>query len=609
MFKTKKKNTFFGKVIGAVIASAALSLICGSTAMAAVTAEKENNDTYEKATEFVVGDGATGTLSAESDKDWYKFTLSQASSVTVSFEFSEENSGAYKDKVTLFNDNQTVTYFSDNFPGINGEQETEKYNLAPGTYYLMVSNYSFGYGHPYTVNVTATAVAGTTTEVEKNDTSANANAISLDTQEFGQLSSQNDIDWYKFEVKNPGRISVTFAHDCYEVFGNSWKLNLYADAEGQTLYYTKTYDSNGKEAVTSDDYYVAAGTYYISVEKEWAYTPKRYYFTVNYKDSDTVNGEKENNDTSATANVISTGVKYVGNLSTDKDADWYAFTLVGAEDVSVEFKSNYGFSGTHWNVTLYSFTKTELFTKSVTSSGYASDAQNLPAGTYYVRVCRTEKEGTYTPASYNLTINSNKPDYSYPGKDCVFVNIGGKDYWYENGYRQGTYYDPNGVVGDGTIRGREIYDPRTDGWYWLDACYEGAKATGKEVWMPYIYQDEAKWNLDQMTKIANESDPGMAQCVLNAMLNHSGKWVRYDQNGRMLKGWVTIEGALADLYPDQKGNRYYYDTRTGLMAKGLVTFSDGSTFFFDEITGAMRTGDITINGVLRHFNEGTGKME
>ncbi len=163
----------------------------------------------------------------------------------------------------------------------------------------------------------------------------------------------------------------------------------------------------------------------------------------------------------------------------------------------------------------------------------------------------------------------------------------GNDYWYENGIRQGTVNDPNGVWGDGTNRGREIYDPVSDGWYWLDSIYDGAKASGKEVWMPYIYQNEDEWDDETIRNIANESDPGMADCVYNAIKNKSGKWVRYDPNGMMIKGWVTIEGQYADCYPDQAGNTYYYDTRTGLMAKGEVTI-DGQKHYFDEVTGALK---------------------
>ena len=73
---------------------------------------------------------------------------------------------------------------------------------------------------------------------------------------------------------------------------------------------------------------------------------------------------------------------------------------------------------------------------------------------------------------------------------------------------------------------------------------------------------------------------------INAMKNKKGKWVRYDKDGKMLKGWVTIEGDLADIYPDQAGNTYYYDSVTGIMAKGVVTLN-GVKYSFNEITGAL----------------------
>ena len=47
--------------------------------------------------------------------------------------------------------------------------------------------------------------------------------------------------------------------------------------------------------------------------------------------------------------------------------------------------------------------------------------------------------------------------------------VNGKDYWYENGVKQGT-----------TGRGKEIYDPDSDAWYWLDADQGGAKAVSKD---------------------------------------------------------------------------------------------------------------------------------
>ena len=109
--------------------------------------------------------------------------------------------------------------------------------------------------------------------------------------------------------------------------------------------------------------------------------------------------------------------------------------------------------------------------------------------------------------------------------------VNGKDYWYENGVKQGT-----------TGRGKEIYDPDSDAWYWLDANQGGAKAVSKDV-----YQE-----------------------------SNGGKWVRYDANGQMIKGWNT-----------NADGTYYFDPITGAMAKG-TTIIDGMTYYFDPATGVKR---------------------
>ena len=171
--------------------------------------------------------------------------------------------------------------------------------------------------------------------------------------------------------------------------------------------------------------------------------------------------------------------------------------------------------------------------------------------------------------------------------DLKFVlGSDGKYYWYEGGIRQGTYDDPKGVIGDGTVRGREIYDPESDGWYWLDACFDGAKACSKEVWMPYIYQNEKNWDDAEIEANANNSG-SMKQQVIEYINKGYGKWVRYDADGKMIKGWYTVEGDDEDIYPTQKGNTYYYDYQTGLMAKGWHNI-DGIDYYFDETTGVLQ---------------------
>lgn len=182
-------------------------------------------------------------------------------------------------------------------------------------------------------------------------------------------------------------------------------------------------------------------------------------------------------------------------------------------------------------------------------------------------------------------------------------------YWYENGVRQGVYGSIGNVWYDNIERGREIYDPASNGWYWLDACYDGAKAVNKEVFMPYVYSDEHNVlsDLDSVKRYALLSNKtaeivakeggevvDLSSQVYSAILAHgnngSGKWVRYDSEGKMVKGWYKVKGLDEQLYPEQIGNVYYYDRQTGLMAKGDVCI-DGINYSFDTVSGKLISGN------------------
>lgn len=159
------------------------------------------------------------------------------------------------------------------------------------------------------------------------------------------------------------------------------------------------------------------------------------------------------------------------------------------------------------------------------------------------------------------TVNFNGKDYTAKYGETVkngWVEENGKKYWYENGVKQGT-----------TGRGKEIYDPDSDAWYWLDAVQGGAMTVSKDV-----YQESAagQW--------ADKPDG-------------TGKWVRYDENGHMVKGWQTTD----------KGT-YYFDLITGAMAKGAGDI-DGVPCAFDEYTGIALDGQwLTINGADFWYEKG-----
>ena len=176
---------------------------------------------------------------------------------------------------------------------------------------------------------------------------------------------------------------------------------------------------------------------------------------------------------------------------------------------------------------------------------------------------------------------------------------------------EGLYWFDNGEI----VTDREVYDPETDAWYWFDS--DGTMARNKEVFLT---------TNDERTE---------------------GKWVYYDENGHMIKGFFSltddngnektvfydyitgamqhdeycidnnwyrfdsITGAMiCGEYANENG-WYYYDEDTGIMQKGFVNLTCDSyekTVFYDYITGIMQHGEYCIDDDWYRFDDITGQM-
>lgn len=153
--------------------------------------------------------------------------------------------------------------------------------------------------------------------------------------------------------------------------------------------------------------------------------------------------------------------------------------------------------------------------------------------------------------------------------------IAGERHWFDSGVE---------------ARSKEIFDPGSQAWYWIDA--DGTMAHDKDVYLP----------------------------------SSGGKWVRYDSQGHMIKGedyryggWYYFDiqtGAMVKgtvFVPSNGGKWVYYDTVTGKMAHGLAyldydAFHTG-WYYFDINTGAMQKGNVYVPewGKWCVFDAVTGK--
>ena len=171
----------------------------------------------------------------------------------------------------------------------------------------------------------------------------------------------------------------------------------------------------------------------------------------------------------------------------------------------------------------------------------------VAAKIYQVSVNYPDETNTTTHTIKFVINHDSSSDFSGNG----WKTEDGNDYWYEDGVKQGTQG-----------RGKEIYDPETDAWYWLDSFSGGQIAKSKDV-----YQ-ESKAGIFGDNKVYKED--GTIDVDAN-----TGKWVRYDSDGHMVKGWS-----------ENSNGKYYFDMTYGTMAKGYATI-DGKEYYFNPDTGVL----------------------
>ncbi|MEE0799659.1 MAG: hypothetical protein U0L91_00100 [Gemmiger sp.] len=348
-------------------------------------------------------------------------------------------------------------------------------------------------------------------------------------------STYSESYYARFHLDNSGIVSFEFDNASGDVRMEMFDL----ETQGYVTYLW----SNWAKAWKSQEFWLDAGDYFFWIGGPYSST---FDYRVNYRPDDG-SVEREGNGSFETADPIACNqVVNASAASAYSDIDLYTFTLDSPQEVTIRTSHEaYSKTSGYWLTYLLDSSQRQLLSNDLLrdSSGVIySDYVNstgesytttLAAGQYYVLLISCLDVNSYKPDDpclYQLTVSTKPLDVP----DFGWCTIRGKDYWFENGIQQGT-----------TGRGKEIYDPGTDAWYWLDAIQGGAKAVDKEVYMDYE---------------GMQGDP---------------KWVRYDTDGHMVKGW----------YNNGNGT-YYYDLITGAMAKGDILLN-GMHYGFDSATGVM----------------------
>ncbi len=262
-----------------------------------------------------------------------------------------------------------------------------------------------------------TAFAAVTEEVEENNEQKQANDIDVNTDVTGALETKEDMDFYKFTVKDNGLISIRFQHPEHNWegmgFGDTTSLYKVAilDQDGEEV--TETFVSHNHDTdFTFHSFGISAGTYYVKVTPGVMQADYDYTINVNYTKE--AGWEAENNNNADKAQEIQPDTTVSGWINYKDDVDWYKVVLDAPGAVSYTFSHEFvDNEATFWTTKLFYLDNNQevILVDDQTFIGtddeeFTSPKAGLPKGTYYLKV--TSAKGWTNAGKYSIRMNFDK---------------------------------------------------------------------------------------------------------------------------------------------------------------------------------------------------------
>lgn len=227
-------------------------------------------------------------------------------------------------------------------------------------------------------------------EIEDNDTFDTATLIQPGNTYEGNYSKDNDVDFYKFRMSEPGLVKVNVS----DKWANTY-FWMYEEDENENVY--KIGDSFQNTAYLR----LGSGNYYIKespsrFEEEIEYNLD---FDIKYESADAY--EHEPNNVRSQANVKASNVWYTGNINTSGDIDWFKYDIQKKSYLALELKVPRQLNAGAVKISLYDKDANLLESISSTSNPYIkTDDKLYDKGTYYVRI-----EGSPFEDDYSFCLN------------------------------------------------------------------------------------------------------------------------------------------------------------------------------------------------------------
>lgn len=352
--------------------------------------ESEPNDDIKSADEIDVNVKYSGALGDEDDIDYYRLRLEQKGKIIIKMTHPKMDVSGEFWVVSFLNQEEDIRVELRS-SGRDVETTSSPVRVTPGVYYIKVSNYNYS-NEKYTLTVLFEEEGDSYEDEPNDDLNSQAMSIRLDKEYTGNLTSENDVDYYKFSISEKRKIWIDFSHD--KTSGNDifWKLSLFGDSDGSLIDINAT-GENAK--ITSGSVRLPAGNYYIRINSYY-WSDLDYTFCVCSKPEGD-ESENEDNGDYVSATPIAVNSSIVGNLQTENDVDFYTFDLKGTTSIKVTFIHDRVDKGdTFWIFELYSADSSGAIRnnedyESIRVAGnspekISSQWNSLPKGTYYLKV-------------------------------------------------------------------------------------------------------------------------------------------------------------------------------------------------------------------------------
>lgn len=277
--------------------------------------------------------------------------------------------------------NEIITLYS---TGSSANDESNAARIKAGEYYIKINSYYYS-DKDYFFTVNFIEESGQF-EKEENDNIDTANNINVNSNYAGNLQTENDVDYYKFSVNEKGKINFLFEHEKIDSTDRLWEVYLLDGINDNIV--LALYSTGSQASLRSNYARIPSGDYYLKI-KSYYYSNKDYNFIINFENESELYESEWNNDFSS-ANNITLGSKYYGNIQTDKDIDYYCFTVSGQRDITVRFEHDIIDSeDRYWDVYVINGVDDENIIEMKVKgreSVVSATAKNIQPGTYYVRI-------------------------------------------------------------------------------------------------------------------------------------------------------------------------------------------------------------------------------